>query len=319
MQSVSSHEVTAYERAVAKADDTLSRRKLELEKAAVRRTEAHDAEIAAVEAGFHQQKRELEKNAESRISSLDRMSTWIDKDAYFRFAKIGILPSMIVYWILCGGLGFHDSGWDVFFAGIFFGLFAPYIVAGVVYLSKQNAIKTSNMHFTKASKAIEDETDNLIASASAARDKKIEELGAKRDKENAEAMEADDAAVASASAERTQHINTARSKKDQAMAYIEKEYQVFDTRLCQCLDKLQSFVDTWTAKNVRVTSILGENWVQKFSENSERIASCLTRVGNISLWNLIEKSSEVEIEHAETQALNEKAPVNNSETEEYIR
>ena len=311
LQSASSHEGTAYERAVTKADEAFSRQKSELEEDAQEMALSHDQEVAAVEREFSQQRNQLEKDKYTQISGLDRKSDWIDKDAYFRWAKIGIIPSIILYWILGGASGFHDSGWDVFLVGIFFGLFIPYIVAGVCYLLKKSAIVESERRFTVASKAIEDETDNLIANASAARDKKIKELGAKRDKENAEAMAVYDEAVANASANRTQAINTACSKKDQAMAYIAKEYQVFDTRLCQDLDKLQSFVDTWTEKNVRVTSILDENWVQKFSENSERIASSRTRVGNINFWNSIEKSSEVEIAHTKMQAL--------SETEVYIR
>ena len=311
LQSTSSYEVTAYESAVAEADDSFSRQKSELEEDTQEITLSHNWEVAAVEAEFQQQRRELEADAESHISNLDRMSTWIDKDTYFRRAKVGIIPSMIAYWILGGVLGFHDSGWNVFLVGIAFGLFAPYMVAGLVYLLKRDAIERSEQRYTKASEAIEGETDNLIGKASAARDKKIKELGAKRDKAYSEAMVVYDEAVASASAERAHQISIARSKKDRAMAYIEQEYQVFDTRLCQCLDKLQSFVDTWMAKNARVTSILDENWVQKFSENSERISSSCTRVGNLNFWNSIKKSSEVEIVHTKTQTL--------SETEAYIR
>lgn len=265
LQSAQSYEVTAYENAIAEAETHFSRQKLELEEAAARRIAVYDAEIAATDREFRQQKRKLVKKARSTIDASYRMSTDIDKDIYRKWAAIGIIPSMIAYWFLGGN--FHDSGWDVFFTGVVFGLLAPYIVAGVWYLLKKSAIVESERRFTVASKTINDEKDNSISRVHTTRNKKIEDIRSKRDKEKAEATEANDAAVASASAERTQHINTALSKKDQAMAYIEKEYQVFDTRLCLDLDRLQSFVDAWS------TDII---------ENSERVETRLTRVGNVS-------------------------------------
>ena len=307
-QSARSYEVTAYERRVAEADDILSRRKLELEEAAAQRTKVYHAEVAAVKREFSQQRRQLEKDKDTRIEGLDRKSGWIDKDDYLRWAKIGIIPSIILYWILGGASGFHDSGWDVFFVGILFGLFVPFIVAGVGYLLKKSAIVESERRFTVASKVINDETDNLIASASAARYKKIEGLDAKRDKKNAEAMEADNTAVASASAERAQHINTARSEKDQAIAYIEQEYQVFDTRLCQCIDKFQAMVDTWTTENANGTSILEKNRVQSLVAKDGENGPHLTRIGSISIWDLPERQEVSEHRNNDRTKVNTSTP-----------
>ena len=156
---------------------------------------------------------------------------------------------------------------------------------------------------------IQNEMQNEVDKADAVRQQKVKEAGSKRT--NYDIQDTEIAAKALAAHEK--NVENASSRRDQAIAYIEREYQKFDKRLCQCLDKLQSFVDTWTVKNARVTSILDENWVQKFSENSERIASSCTRVGNLNFWNSIEKNSEVEIEivHTKTQAL--------SETGAYIR
>ena len=75
--------------------------------------------------------------------------------------------------------------------------------------------------------------------------------------------------------------SSARSKKDQAVAYIDREYQDFNMRLCQCLDKLQAFVDAWTTENANVTSVLDEIDVQNLGKNNERIAPHLTRVGTV--------------------------------------
>lgn len=307
-QSARSYEVTAYEQRVAEADNILSRRKLELEEAAAQRTEAYHAEVAAVEREFSQQRNQLEENKDTRISGLDQKSDWIDKDAYFRRAKMGIIPSIILYWIVGGTSGFHDSGSDVFFVGIVFGLFIPYIVAGLVYLEKSGAIKKSEQRYTEASKAIEAETDNLIARASAERDKKIDEISAKKDKAYTEAKEIYDEAVVSASAEHAQQINTARSKKDQAMAYIEQEYQVFDTRLCQCLDKFQTLADTWTTENADMKSPLDENRIQSLTANDHRNGSHVTQIGSISIWDLSERQEVSEHRNNDRTKVNTSTP-----------
>ena len=120
------------------------------------------------------------------------------------------------------------------------------------------------------------------AMALASRNKKVEEAHSKREREKCQAAETEAMALAS----RDKKVDDARSKRDRAIAYIHKEYQVFDTRLCQCLNKFQSLVDTWIAENFDVTSVLGENRVQNLSQNGDRIGSHLTRVGTVGIWNL---------------------------------
>ena len=122
------------------------------------------------------------------------------------------------------------------------------------------------------------------ANALAAHDKEVENVCARKKREDKQAAET----AADALAAYDKKIDETRSKRDRAIAYIQQEYQVFDKRLCQCLDKFQSLVDTWTAENAYVTAILNENWGQNLSENSERIESRLTRVGTVGVWGPFE-------------------------------
>ena len=75
----------------------------------------------------------------------------------------------------------------------------------------------------------------------------------------------------------------ARTKKNQAIAYIEQERSAFDKRLCQCLDKLQSFIDAYI-ENVNVPSVLNKSYIQNLGENGKRISPRLTRVGTAGVW-----------------------------------
>ncbi|MCE2434989.1 MAG: hypothetical protein J4F29_19015 [Candidatus Latescibacteria bacterium] len=93
-------------------------------------------------------------------------------------------------------------------------------------------------------------------------------------------------AVAKASAERDKQVADAGLRRDQAMAYIEQEYQSFDERLCLCLDKFQSLLDDWSKMNANVVSLLDENRVQYLSENNDQIGPRQTRVGTTGIREL---------------------------------
>ena len=116
-----------------------------------------------------------------------------------------------------------------------------------------------------------------ISSAEKYRNAKVKEAREKKEREEGLAAETEMRMLA----ERDKKVKDARSRRDLALAYIVQEYQAYDSRLCQCLDKFQSLVETWTIENAGVTSILNENRVQNFREDGEQIVSRMTRVGTV--------------------------------------
>ena len=137
----------------------------------------------------------------------------------------------IVYWIKGSPVG--SGFWASLFVGILLGVFVL-ISTAVAYSSiKENKARS------KKDQAIKGPEQNLKLIESEQK-RKVDEV-----------------------------TSSARSKKDQAVAYIEREYQDFNMHLCQRLDKLQSFVDTWTTENANVTSVLDKKDIQNIGKNNE--------------------------------------------------
>ena len=191
---------------------------------------------------------------------------------------------------------------------------------GFMFAKKKNRIAEALQALRDAAveeyNVIQKEMQNAVVDASAARDNKVEDIRARKEMEEEQSAEA----AANALAAYDKEVNDARSKKDRqdrqdaevaanilaaydkkmkdarsrrdrAIAYIKQQYQAFDIRLCQCLDKFQMVVDTWATENADATSLLDENRIQNFSENGKRIGSRLTRVGTVSIWDLSGKTS----------------------------
>lgn len=127
-----------------------------------------------------------------------------------------------------------------------------------------------------------------VKRASAAHDEKVNELLLARSA--AEARSAEEKFSATCA----KKIEDAKAKKDQALAYIQEEFQTFDRRLCRCLDKFQALVDTWATENAYATSILDENRVQNLSKDAAQNGSTMTRIGTVSLWDFTETQDQVD-------------------------
>ena len=159
------------------------------------------------------------------------------------------------------------------------------------------AVHDKKVNEADAKKETEDkQAAELATQALAAHHKRVEDARSQRDHKDKQAVEL----AANALATYDKRVEDVRSRRYQIMAYIKQEYQAFDTRLCQYLNKFQGLVDTWTTKNVNVTSILGENQVQNIGNNDVRICSPLTRVGTLNVWNLSGKRSRIGQHDAET-------------------
>ena len=343
------HRKKIYEDTVAEADEALRELKSELEFNANQRIGDIEADLRQIGVDFTFSQEKVAVTNVSKIPyglALERFNRVLDQDSNSSFSdRLKNLGCLFLFFIgMCWPIGSCtvQSCKDTFLPLVI----VPMIIAIIFSLWKHNKKPKALQILKSAAQAkcdiIWGEMEKLIANASAECDRKVKDAHDRKEREDKQAAEAEAVAIPSAETDKNAKVEETQERKemeerqskemaenvlaaydkkvekaclrrDQALTYIEQEHQVFDTRLCQYLDKWQSFVDAWTAKNARVTSILDENWVQKFSENSERIASSCTRVGNLSFWNSIEKSSEVEIEiaHTKTQAL--------SETKVYIR
>lgn len=341
-QTVYSYEITAYENAVAEADNAMRQEKNEL----AQRSKACKRAVAKSYKTFHRQKRALEKDAERKIRDIEHqiqqvgvnitpserriaakrpskisynkaleLAKGAGKLSYDYFTKTkDIAVSSAVIGFLVGGpisctVVFNrdyekakkswGTEWSDFFEALLFGLkpflfsaiIPPIIITAVAvmyYLWKKNKIaktkRTLKFAAAKELYVISEEVEQAIAEAKTARDEKVKSARLKRDREKKADAEARKEEIMLASHDRK--IEVARSRKDQAMAYIKKEYQVFDPRLCQGLDKLQLFLDTWATENT--VDVLDEVQIQSLNQNDEQIAPHLTRIGNVKVWELIE-------------------------------
>ena len=195
----------------------------------------------------------------------------------------------------------------------------PMIIAIIFSLWKHNKKPRALQILKSAAQAECDiiwrEMEKPIANASTERDRKIKEARSRKETEDKQAAEVEAVAIPSVERDkntqikeaqtkkereeqqateaeaktltaRDKKVEEARSRRDSAITYIQQEYQAFDTRLCQYLDKFQAVVGTWTAGNAHVTTILDNNRVQNLNANDERIGSYLTRIGTVNIWNL---------------------------------
>ena len=127
---------------------------------------------------------------------------------------------------------------------------------------------------------------NTIREASAARDQKVKEAQERKEREDKDAAKTEANTIWEASAARDQKVKEARSIKDSVLAYILQEHQSYDLRLCQCLDKLQSFLDPWATE--KTVDVRNKIQFQNLNQNDEQIAPHLTRIGSVGVWELIE-------------------------------
>ena len=139
---------------------------------------------------------------------------------------------------------------------------------------------------------IQNEMQNEVDKADAVRQQEVKEADSKRTNDNIQDTEI----AAKALAAHEKNVENASLRRDQAIAYIEQEYQTFDKRLCQSLEKFQSAINAWSTEHASVTAMLDKNSVQSSNENSEHIASHFTRVGTISIWDIPNVVSEIRVE-----------------------
>lgn len=188
------------------------------------------------------------REAEERKQEAERVGAVEFKNASNREHSVGCLITIPISIIICWTVAFLEDSrtfWGPFIAGILVGIPGSPIVYFAYHFI------TKNMARTKKDQA-EQLAGREFKQVEAEQKRKVDEV-----------------------------TSSARSNKDQAVAYIEREYQDFNMRLCQCLDKLQPFVDAWTTENANVTSVLDEIDVQDLGKTNERIAPRLTRVGTV--------------------------------------
>ncbi len=142
---------------------------------------------------------------------------------------------------------------------------------------------------------IQNEMQDEIDKASEVREKKITEADSNR--VDNEIHDTDIAAKAYKAHEK--RVEDASSKRDQAIAYIQREYEAFDHRLCISLEKFQSFFDVWSSEHAGVTAVLEKNSVPSTNEN-KRIASHFTRIGTVGLWSVSNVVSEIRLSATKT-------------------
>ena len=305
-----------YEKAVAEANETLHQRKSELESDTNRKI------------------RDIESKA--RQDGIDNSFGDFFGEV-MTLVYIGFIPLAIAYFIVVAMVfkGSNVAGWDnmKFLGHIFesclFGIFAPAIVGTVLNFWGKKSIRDT---LVAERNIIRENMEKAHVNASAERDQKVKDAWERKETEKRQAAEAETAipsaekdkntkvrdararkeredrqaeeTAAKALAEHEKKVDRARSRKDQVLAYIKQEYQVFDMHLCRCLGKFQSLIDTWTRENAYTTSILDENRVQKISENGERIGSRLTRVGTVSIWDFSGQKSRISQDNEKAAKLN---------------
>ena len=334
LQPASSYEITAYENAVAEAGNTLRQQKREIEKgnqrvkayeSEVTRAEnaltarkreiegnanqkaiTYEAEVAEVDNALHQQKCELEDNAAQRITDIELEVGKFANPAKYVGISLSLTEATQKNY---SKTSYHEALGSA-------RRFCKPPISWRFLKKKRIAATLQTLKFAAVEEcdAIRKKMQNEIRTASTARDKKVEELLARKeraDKEEAERgtqvlasqnkkikdarskrdrkAQQNKEAAAKTLAVYDKKIKDARLKRDRAIAYIYQEYQTFDKRLCQCLDKFQSLVDTWTTKNIHVTSLHDNDEVQYLSESDERTGSCLTRIGTVSIWDYSEQ------------------------------
>ena len=128
---------------------------------------------------------------------------------------------------------------------------------------------------------IRNEMQNEVNKADSVRQQKVNEADSKKVDDDIQDTEI----AVNTLATHEKNVENASARRDQAIAYIEREYQMFDERLGQCLDKFQSAINTWSTKHASVTAMLDKNSVQSSNENTKQIASHFTRVGTIGIWD----------------------------------
>ena len=179
---------------------------------------------------------------------------------------------------------FYTLDSDRLWGGILFSVFAATTVAIICYYRKKNktagALRILKAAAVKECNIIRKEMQDEVMNASAAHDKAVADIRAMKERDDKQAADT----AANILATHDKKLNDAHTTREKAMAYINQEYQAFDTRLCQGLDKFQALVNTWKTKNIDVTYFLDENRIKNLGGNDERINPYLTRVGTVGIW-----------------------------------
>ena len=271
-----------YEDEVAKADEILSQQKDSLKNNAVRKIAGIQQEVLRYKYEADQvnvildvvninaekfiknqataERRHSEIPFNRALDSVNENSDVPYIGGYLKVIGILIIPSAMA------GAGLFDSP--------LMGIVISIIISALIYFTKRGSVATNLQQLNSAAVAqcnlIGQEMQSALAKVPVERDKQAADVRSRKDR---------------AIAERDKQAADVRSRKDRAIAYIKREYQSFNKRLCSCLDEFQSLLDTWTAENADVTSILSENRVQNCTYNSDQISPCLTRVGTFGFLN----------------------------------
>ncbi len=268
------------ENAVAEEEDTLRQQKRKLEENAAQRTKTYEGAIAEDDDTLLQQKRELEEDTTSKIRGVES-----EVEQFSDVAKyVGLSLSLTETARKSESkISYHkalNAAKNFCTPPISWKYFKKKRITETLQTLQSAAIEECN--------SIQKANQNEVKKVLAAHEEKVSELQAWKEQEDIQAAES----AAKALAAHEERLKAAREKKNQAIVYIQQEYQAFDTRLCQCIDRFQLVVDTWVTENANATSVLNKDRLQDLNRNSEEIGSCLTRVGTVGIWDLSDKTSK---------------------------